>query len=158
MVLPKRIVFTQDGYEDLLKEQERLEQQRPAAVDELKRARDLGDLSENGAYRAARSKLSSIDSRLRRLKKIQDQAIINTQPFTGRVDIGCSVSIGNNNQSQTYHIVGSFESNLSQNKISCFSPVGKTLMGKRKGQTVRILTPSGVKEYLIEDVRSSKQT
>lgn len=149
------IAFTKTGLDNLKKELAQLEKDRPAAIKNLQTAREMGDLSENAAYRVARSKISSIDNRIRNLQKIIDKAIVPDIKFNGMVSIGCIVKISENGREQTFQIVGSYESDLENKKISIYSPVGKTLIGKRAGEVAKITTPSGIKEYKIINVSQS---
>jgi len=144
--------FTKQGYEDLVKEKNDLTKSRVEAVFNLKTAREMGDLSENAAYKVARSKLSSVDRRLRFLTKILDNAYIIKVNFKGVVDVGCLVTVKTANGEQTYQIVNSHESNLAQGKISYYSPVGKALIGKRVNDVVEISTPNGKITYKIKSI------
>lgn len=143
------IAFTKTGLDNLKKELEELQKNRPAAVKNLQTARKMGDLSENAAYKVARSKLSSIDNRIRSLQKVIDKAYIPDIKFNGMTSIGCMVTVSENGPEQTFQIVGSYESDLANQKISIYSPVGRALIGKRVGDVTKITTPSGIKEYKI---------
>lgn len=149
------IAFTKSGLDNLKKELTQLQIDRPAAVKNLQLAREMGDLSENAAYKVARSKLSSIDSRIRNLQKVIDKAIVPDIKFNGLTSIGCVVKISENGREQTFQIVGSYESDLENKKISIYSPVGRALIGKRTGDITKITTPSGIKEYKIISVKQS---
>ena len=131
--------FTKQGYNDLVNERDLLTKSRPEAVANLKTARDMGDLSENAAYRVARSKLSSVDRRLRFLNKILDNAYIMEVDFKGMVDVGCLVTVETKFGEQKYQIVNSHESDISNGKISYYSPVGRALIGKRVNDEVEAL-------------------
>src|SRR3989338_5735534 len=109
----------------------------------------MGDLSENAAYRVARSKLSSVDRRLRFLTKILDNAYIMKVDFKGVVDVGCLVTVETKTGNQTYQIVNSHESDIANGKISYYSPVGRTLVGKKVNDEVEISTPNGKTVYKI---------
>lgn len=145
--------FTKKGYEDLAKEKNDLTASRPGAVANLKTAREMGDLSENAAYKVARSKLSSVDRRLRFLTKILDNAYIMEVDFKGVVDIGCLVTVETNSNNQTYQIVNSHESDIVNGKISYYSPVGRALIGKRVNDEVEIQTPNGKVTYKIKEIK-----
>ncbi len=147
--------FTKQGYEDLVNEKNELTKSRVHAVANLKTAREMGDLSENAAYRVARSKLSSVDRRLRFLTKILDNAYIMKVDFKGTVDVGCLVTVETKFGDQIYQIVNSHESDLANGKISYYSPVGKALIGKRVNDVVEITTPNGKITYKIKDVKIS---
>ena len=145
--------FTKKGYEDFVKEQKELKIKRVEAVTNLKTAREMGDLSENAAYKVARSKLSSIDYRLRFLNKILSNAYIMEVDFKGMVDVGCLVTVETKLGSQTYQIVNSHESDIANGKISYYSPVGRALIGKRVSDEVEIQTPNEKITYKIKDIK-----
>lgn len=149
----KKIPFTADGFAQLNQEYETLLKKRPPAIADLKSAREKGDLSENSAYRAARSKLSSIDNRLRRIKAIIDKAYVAENKNIEFVDIGTYVTVLNeNNHNQTIRIVNTFESDIDKGQISSYSPLGKALMGNKINDKVSVVTPDGTKTYLIKNI------
>jgi len=148
-----RTPFTKQGYQDLVKEKADLTKSRIDAVVNLKTAREMGDLSENAAYKVARSKLSSVDRRLRFLTKILDHAYIMKVDFKGVVDVGCLVTVETNKGEQTYQIVNSHESDIANGKISYYSPVGRALIGKRVNDVVEIATPNGKIIYKINEIK-----
>ncbi len=141
--------LTKFGYEKLVKEQERLLSERPAAVDNLKRARELGDLSENGFYKASRAKLSQIDGRLFHLKMLLKTAEIIENSDGESVALGSTVTIANDQIEKKFMLVGRQEANPSQGRISDVSPIGQVLLGKKVGDTVIINAPSGEIHYTI---------
>ncbi|MDE2025461.1 MAG: transcription elongation factor GreA [Patescibacteria group bacterium] len=145
----KRIPFTQTGYDKLLTEKGQLVASRPVAVEELKRAREMGDLSENGAYKGARFKLSDIDRRIRHLDHLIKHAHIVSSSQTDTVEIGCMVVVASEGSQQTFSIVGSFESNPSNGTISHKSPIGNALIGKKIGEQVTVSVPKGIVTYTI---------
>lgn len=143
------IRFTKEGYEKLQREFEELKKERPDAVMHLKKARDMGDLSENGYYKASRAKLSSIDGRLFRIEmQLKHAQIIENNPSEG-IDIGCTVTFANGDRERTYQIVGDLEANPAEGKLSLNSPIGKALSGKQQGEDVEISTPAGTTTYKI---------
>ena len=145
--------FTKKGYEDLINEQKELKKNRVEAVANLKTAREMGDLSENAAYKVARSKPSPVDRRLRFLTKILDNAYIIEVDFKGVVDVGCLVTVETNSGEQTYQIVNSHESDIANGKISYYSPVGKALVGKKVNDEVEITTPNGKIVYKMKRIK-----
>ena len=145
----KQIPFTKVGFEKMLKEYEELKASRPDAVMHLKRARELGDLSENGYYKASRAKLSFIDSRLRHLKSLINQGLIVEQHASNIVEIGMNITIDDGKDKRTFQLVGGYESNPSEGRISHISPLGKALLGARVGDKKKVATPQGEKEYTI---------
>lgn len=143
------IFFTPSGIQELQKEYVDRQSQRPDLVFELTRARDLGDRSENGAYKEARRKLSWHDSRMRFLKKTLDhaQAVHPTQ--SEYIEIGSIVDVTAGEKTVTFHIVGIHEADPMKGKLSYRSPVGTALMGKRVGDVVEVSVPSGVMKYEV---------
>lgn len=145
----QKVLFTQEGLEKLKKEYQELLQQRPEAVKELARARELGDLSENGFYKGARAKLSRIDSQLRHVQNLIHSAVISKTIQSDKVDIGMSVTVSDGKSKRIFTVVGSYESNPLEGKISHNSPLGKALLGKKEGETVTVISPNGTSEYRI---------
>lgn len=145
----RQIRFTKEGFEKLQKQYADLLLERKEAVDELKRARELGDLSENGLYKAARARLSSLDSRLQRIKLQLTKPIIIDNQQTAIVGIGNTVKVTDGKTEQTYQLVGDIEADPINNKISLLSPIGKAIAGKQVGDEVKITVPSGIVIYRI---------
>lgn len=143
------ILFTKEKYESIKKEYQDLIIERKDAVFHLTKARDMGDLSENGYYRSTKSKLSSIDFNLRKLSNFIKYGSIINFVNNGFVGIGCKVTVENDNKLEAYNIVGKEESDPNSGKISNVSPLGFRLLGKRVGEKVELLTPSGKTNYTI---------
>jgi transcription elongation factor GreA len=143
------IYFTKEKYENIKKEYQDLLIARKEAVVHLAKARDMGDLSENGYYRASKSKLSSIDFNLRKLSNFIKYGKMISFTNNGFIEIGCEVTIENNNEMQKYQIVGGEEADPKLGKISNESPLGKLLLGKRVGENISLITPSGIVSYKI---------
>ncbi|MFH0749458.1 MAG: transcription elongation factor GreA [Candidatus Gottesmanbacteria bacterium] len=146
---PKQIPFTTTGYQQLLDEKKKLIGERPDAVEHLRKAREMGDLSENGYYKASRARLSSLDARLRHLERLIRFGKIVESAHTGFVDIGSTVTISDGQKEMTYTIVGGYESDPKQHTISYLSPIGKSLMGKQQGDAITVTIPSGTVRYRI---------
>lgn len=144
----KQIRFTKEGLEKLKKEYETLQKERPDAVMHLKKAREMGDLSENGYYKASRARLSAIDGQLWRISMQLKYAVV-TENNGGDIDIGCTVTFSNGQRELTYQIVGDLEANPSEGKLSLNSPIGKALAGHQQGEEVDIITPAGTTRYKI---------
>ena len=144
--------FTQAGYEDLQKEHAKLIAERPAAVEDLRKAREMGDLKENGYYQASRAKLSSIDSRLVRISYNLKTAKIVDEDASGGIGIGSTVTLVNPDREMTYQFVGDLEADLGARKLSLLSPIGRAVEGKKEGDSVDITTPSGVVSYTVKKV------
>jgi transcription elongation factor GreA len=142
--------FTSEGLEKLKQEQQQLLTERPDAIEHLKKAREMGDLSENGYYKASKSKVISIDARLRRLAHIIKYAqIISPTNQATTVQLGTTVTLSDGKSEVTYQLVGGFESNPSEGKISDNSPIGRALLHKKAGDSATITTPTQTTTYLI---------
>ncbi|OGG20621.1 hypothetical protein A3D03_05375 [Candidatus Gottesmanbacteria bacterium RIFCSPHIGHO2_02_FULL_40_13] len=146
------ISFTKEGLEKVKEEKRLLLLKRPQAVDELRIAREMGDLSENAAYHVARAKLSQTDSRLRHLDNLIRRAHIHNPPIQGTVGLGSKVKLQNRDKAFEYQIVGSFEADPAQGKISHISPLGRLLMGKKIGDEVSVKTSSSLNPYKILNI------
>jgi len=149
---PKRIPFTAKGYQDVLDEKKKLLSERPEAVENLRKAREMGDLSENGYYKASRAKLSTLDARLRHLERLIRYGKIVESANTGFIDIGSTVTINDGAKESTFTIVGGYESDPNKHTISYLSPIGKALMGKREKEIVFVVVPSGTVKYTVSSI------
>ncbi len=147
-----RIRFTKEGFENLQKELEELRASRPNAVEHLKKSRELGDLSENGYYKASRAKLSFIDGRISRISYNLKIGIIADDSKRVGIGIGSSVTLKNDKREMTYHIVGDLEADPMNGKLSLVSPIGRAIEGKKEGDDIIIETPSGSVAYTIKKV------
>lgn len=147
-----RILFTKHGYQHILEEKAKLLSERPEAVEHLRKSREMGDLSENGYYKASRARLSFLDSRLRRVDRLIKLGVIVESTGSNNTEIGSRVTITNDNKQQEFTIVGGYESDPSKKTISHLSPLGKALMGKQIGDVVMVHAPSGPKSYTILSV------
>jgi len=120
---------------------------------EIARARALGDLSENAEYHAAKERQSYVDARLSQLRKrLGDFSMVDmTRIPRGRVGLGSRVVVLDTNKDEeiTYSLVTSEEADVNAGKISTTSPIGRGLIGKEVGDSVRIVIPGGVKELEI---------
>lgn len=148
----KKIRFTKEGFEKAQQEYDDLLKQRPAVIEDLQKARELGDLKENGYYQASRQKLTYIDGRLFRLKMDLKYAdVIETKTGSG-VSIGSTVTLSDGENERIYTIVGDFEANPAEGKISLLSPLGKALEGKNAKEEVNLNLPKGKITYKIISV------
>lgn len=132
----KLIKFTPEGLKELDNKIAELKEARPAAVKELSRARELGDLSENGLYTAAKQRLKSIDSQLRRLE---------AQRKLAEVVKSKKVIVIENGKQIQYEIVGDYEADPANFKVSSNSPIGNALINAKLGEEVKIETPRGTR-------------
>ncbi len=144
------MMLTKDGLDELKKEHDGLvNTKRPDAVRRLSDARDLGDLSENSEYAAAKQDLAFIDGRIAELEEIIHSAKIITNHTKGHVDVGCKVTLTVNGKKEMFTVVGEWEADPMQKKISHESPLGKALLGKKVGEKVEVEAPAGKLLYKI---------
>lgn len=144
--------ITQVGLNELNKELVELnEVRRPATVSRLALARSMGDLSENSDYASAKEELSFIDGRISELEDIIKNVKVITPVNSDKVDFGHSVrvKISSNGSEVSLQIVGEWEANPQEKKISAASPIGQALMGKKIGDRVEVEAPAGKLLYTI---------
>ena len=142
----KELFLTQDGLDELKKELEELIQvRRPEIINALKDARSQGDLSENAEYDAARNDQAIVESRIRELEAMIENAIVITKVNTDVVSIGTKVTLEylDEEEEEEYSIVGSSEADPFLNKISNESPIAKAIMGLKVGSVVSVDSPNG---------------
>ena len=150
----QEVILTQEGYNKL---EERLNELkttiRTEIAERIKTARGFGDLSENSEYDEAKSAQRENEEEIAELEqKIRHAKIIDeTEIDTKTVQIGNLVKLLDIefNEEVEYTIVGSTEVNLAENKVSNESPIGKALLGRKKGETVDVDAPAGVIQYKI---------
>jgi transcription elongation factor GreA len=149
--LPKlpSYTFTKEGYAEMQSELEQLTAKRPAAIEDLQKARALGDLKENGYYQASRQKVNALDHRLRQLKLYLKYGKIIESTGTDTVGIGNAVTVQDGVKERIFSLVGQHEADPGQGKLSDRSPIGRAIMGKRAGDMVEVEVPSGKKSYKI---------
>ncbi len=145
----KRIPVTQEGYERLVSDLKALKESRPKAVETLSDARKMGDLSENGLYTAAKMRLRGIDSQIFRLNIQIKLADIIKENKNDVVGLGSRVEVSDGQNIRTFYIVGDYEADPKNNKISSRSPIGRSLIGKKMGDSVEVSVPSGKVFYKI---------
>lgn len=146
-------MLTKAGLDQLKAEYEELVKvKRPAAVARLSDARDLGDLSENSEYAAAKQDLAFIDGRISELEEIIHSAKVVTNHGKSHVDVGCKVTLHINGKSDVFTVVGEWEADPSNKKISHESPLGKALLGKKVGDKVEVEAPAGKLHYKILEI------
>ena len=147
--------FSQEGLEKLKKELEGIiTVLRPEIATRIKEAKELGDLSENAEYDAAKDAQSSNEGRIEEIKSILENAvIIESTNGSGVVRVGSSVKVESKNGEQTFAIVGAAESDPVKGFISNESPLGAAFLGHKKGDSIEVKTPKGVTEYKILEVK-----
>ena len=150
--------MTPEGHQQIVDEIEALKADRPAKIKQLQEARALGDLSENAEYSAAKRDLRHLESRLRYLNKQLQYAQVIEPEDNGEVDIGTDVELRfeDDNETETYHIVGKQEANVDEQKISFDSPIGRAIMHQKSGTTVDVVAPASSYQVTIIKVSVNK--
>jgi len=143
---------SREKYQELQKELETLMHvKRKEIAEKLEAAKALGDLSENAEYHAAREEQAGLEERIMELELILKNAQIVSKSKKDYVGIGSKVVIEKGGKKHTYAIVGSEEADAASGKISNKSPLGESLIGKKKGESFSFLTPGGeVQGTLVE--------
>jgi len=146
-------LLTKEGLETLKNEYtELVKVKRPATVVRLSEAREAGDLSENSEYVAAKQDLSFIDGRIAELEEILHGAKIISPKVTGSIDVGSKVILHVNGKKEEFLLVGEWEADPMNKKISHESPLGKALLGKKVGEIVEVEAPVGKIKYKILEI------
>lgn len=146
----QKVVLTKEGLNQLKKEYDDLaNKKRPEVVARLAVARGQGDLAENSEYAAARQDLAFIDGRIAELETVISEAQVISSHSKSKVDIGCKVTLHVNGKKDTFLIVGEWEADPTEKKISHSSPLGKALLGKKVGEKVEVEAPVGKINYKI---------
>jgi transcription elongation factor GreA len=146
--MPKDVILTPQGLETLQRELDDLQTtKRREVAERIKEAREFGDISENSEYDDAKNeqKIAQLEERLR-----SAQVVDTSDLSTDVVKVGVTVNIKDEKtgDSDKYTIVGSAEANPAEKKLSNESPVGKALLGHKRGDTVDVSLPSGKKRKL----------
>lgn len=146
-----KVQITSKGLESLKKElDELLNVKRPKVVDRLANARSQGDLSENSDYHSARDELEFLDGRIDELQEVVKNAtVVDKSGAKDGVALGTKVKLKVKNNTFEYDIVGEWEADPAQKKISNTSPLGQALVGKEEGEKVEVEAPAGKVVYEI---------
>ena len=152
---PQDVQLTQQGYDELVVELKDIHDNKlPKAIARVATARAFGDLSENSEYHSAREDLSFLEGRKSELEALVAHAkIIQVSKQAGTIiDLGSKVTVKVGREKHLYHIVGEWEANPQEKKISHQSPLGKALLGKGKGDAIEIDVPAGKLKYIVMDI------
>lgn len=148
-----KIVLTKDGLTQLKTEYDNLvNTKRPEAVVRLANARSQGDLTENSEYTAAKQDLAFMDGRIAELALIFHEAKVVNSHSKQKVNVGCKVTLHANGKKDIFTIVGEWEADPVQKKISHSSPLGSALIGKKVGEKVEVEAPAGKILYKILNI------
>jgi len=156
----KKNILTYEGlrrYEDELHDLKVIK--RKEVAQQIKEAREQGDLSENAEYDAAKDEQRDIEARIEELEKILKNAevVVEDEVDLETINVGCKVKIYDMEYKEEveYKIVGSTEANSLKGKISNESPVGRALIGAKKGQLVDVDTQAGILKYKVLEIQRS---
>jgi transcription elongation factor GreA len=156
----KDVILTAEGYKKLQQEIEYLSNEKRRQVAErIRIAREFGDIAENAEYDDAKNEQAHLEARIALLEERLRAARVVTKKEikSGEVSIGTKVRLRDMDAKQTieYHIVGSAEADPAENKLSNESPVGKAIMGRKKGEVVEVAAPRGALKYKILDIKAA---
>jgi len=156
----KEVILTPEGYENLKQEIETLStEKRREVAERIRIAREFGDIAENAEYDDAKNEQAHLEARIALLEERLKMARVVTKKEikSGEVSIGTKVRLRDVKANKTveYHIVGSAEANPAENKLSNESPVGRAIMGRKKGETVEVAAPRGKLTFKIMDIKAA---
>ncbi|MCJ7805450.1 transcription elongation factor GreA [Patescibacteria group bacterium] len=149
--MPNQVQLTKEGFQELKVELEKLvEVKRPRLVERISNARQQGDLSENSDYANAKEELEFLDGRIDELEGvIKNAQIVHGNGKKEGIGIGTKVTLKANGKSNVFEIVGDWEADPINKKISPDSPLGMALVGKKIGEKVSVEAPAGKVTYEI---------
>lgn len=156
----KEVILTEEGYAKLKQEIEHLStEKRREVAERIKHAREFGDISENSEYDDAKNEQAMLEHRIALLEeRLAHARVIEAGEVpAGVVGIGTRVRLKDLDANETieYTIVGSAEANPAQHRLSNESPVGKAILGRKKGETVEVTAPRGTLKFKIMDVKAA---
>ena len=160
----KEVILTPEGHKKLQAEIEELSTNgRREVAERIRIAREFGDIAENAEYDSAKNDQAHLEARIAILEeRLANARVVTKKEITaaqksGEVSVGTKVKLkdmGTNKQFE-YHVVGSAEANPAEMKLSNESPVGKAIMGRKKGDVVEAPTPKGAKKFKIMEIKAA---
>jgi transcription elongation factor GreA len=156
----KEVILTPEGYEKLKDEIEYLKnQKRREVADRIRIAREFGDIAENAEYDDAKNEQAMVEQRIAMLEERLVSARVITKKDIAKdvVSVGSKVRLRDMAANKTfeYYIVGSAEANPAENRLSNESPVGKAIIGRKKGEVVEVAAPRGALKFKILDIKAA---
>ena len=156
----KDVILTPEGYENLKQELEILRTDRRREIaDRIRVARAFGDIAENAEYDDAKNEQAMLEHKIAQLEDrlLTARVITKKEISKDSVSVGAHVRLRDMQANKTfeYHIVGSAEANPAENKLSNESPVGKAIMGKKKGEVVEVIAPRGSLKFKIMEIKAA---
>ena len=158
--MDKDVILTRAGYEKLKATIEELETvKRREVADRIREAREFGDISENSEYDDAKNEQALLEARIARLKEqLRAARVVDTDDVTTDVvSVGTKVRVEYVDEGDRveYEIVGSAEADPSQNRLSNESPVGRAVLGHKKGEVVEVAAPAGAIKLKIVSIKAA---
>ena len=145
--------MTHEGHVALETELKKLKsEERPAIIQAIAEARELGDLKENAEYHSAREKQGFIEGRIKELEAILSLVdVIDPKTLSGTIKFGATVTLvdEDTDEEKTWQIVGEHEANVEKGLLNVKSPLARSLIGKDEGDSVEVRTPGGEKSYEV---------
>jgi transcription elongation factor GreA len=156
----KELILTPDGYKKLQDEIEELSTVRRREVAErIRVAREFGDIAENAEYDSAKNDQAYLEARIAMLEeRLKNSRVVTKKEIrSGEVSVGTKVRLKDMSSNKTveYHIVGSAEANPAEMKLSNESPVGKAIIGRKKGDIVEVAAPRGALKFKIMQIQAA---
>ncbi len=156
----KEVILTREGYEKLSREIEFLStDKRRQVADRIRVAREFGDISENAEYDDAKNEQMLLEHRIATLEeRLKAARVIEASDVSSDVvSIGSRVKLKDMDANETveYHIVGSAEANPAEHRLSNESPVGKAIIGRKKGEVVEVSAPRGSLKFKIMAIEAA---
>jgi transcription elongation factor GreA len=156
----KEVILTAEGYEKLKQEIEFLQtDKRREVAERIRVAREFGDIAENAEYDDAKNEQAMLEHKIAQLEErlLSARVITKKEISKDTVSVGSKVRLRDVAARQTfeYHIVGSAEANPAENKLSNESPVGKAIMGHKKGDVVEVAAPRGTTKFKILEIKAA---
>jgi transcription elongation factor GreA len=156
----KDVILTPEGYEQLKQELESLRTDgRRDVADRIRVAREFGDIAENAEYDDAKNEQAMLEHKIAQLEeRLLDARVIDTADIdTSVVSLGARVRLKDIDANETveYFIVGSAEANPAEKKLSNESPVGRAIIGRKKGEVVEVSAPRGSLKFKIMDIKAA---
>ena len=158
--MPKEVILTKEGYEKLKQEIDFLStEKRREVAERIRTAREFGDITENSEYDDAKNEQALVEHRIALLEeRLLSARVIDKKDIAKDVvSIGSMVKLRDMAAAKTveYRIVGSAEANPAEQKLSNESPVGKAIIGRKKGEVVEVVAPRGALKFKILDIKAA---
>ncbi len=156
----KEIILTPEGYEKLKQEIDHLRtEKRREVAERIRVAREFGDIAENAEYDDAKNEQAMLEHKIAQLEErlLSARVITKKEISKDQVSVGSKVRLRDMQANKTfeYHIVGSAEANPAENKLSNESPVGKAIIGHKKGDVVEVSAPRGALKFKILEIKAA---